>query len=124
MPNRLTGLNVSVFNLSGDYLHDMENCTLSTEVHATEAKGLADEYDYPWATGRAVTLEADVFVSTSAALLTLAATGTAQVSISYNSGGNTYSGQGLITSVNHSNTRDGLQTQKVTIKFQGAPTIV
>lgn len=121
---RLTGLQVSVFNLSSNYIDDLEDCTISFEVQNEEAKALKDQYDYPWATGRSYTIEATVFVSTAAALCTLAATGSAIVSISYSTGGNAYSGSGLITSASHSASKGALQRQKISIKGQGAPTIV
>lgn len=121
---RLTGLNVSVFNISGNYIDDLEDCTVSFEVKDEDAKALKDQFDYPWATGRSWQIEATVFVSTAAALCTLAATGSAQVSISYTTGGNAYSGSGLLTSASHSVAKNALQRQKITIKGQGAPTIV
>ncbi|GEM_PF-6679412 len=121
--NRLTNLNVSVFTLGGaQYIDDLEDASISFEIENDEARAIKDQWSYVYATGRSFTVESSVFVSPSAALVALAASGSAQVTFSYVTGGATYAGTGLITSANHSTGR-GLQKQKITIKGQGAPTV-
>jgi hypothetical protein len=117
--SRLTGLAVSVFTLEGNYIDDLEDATVTVNVDSEEAKAIKDQFAYPWATGRSWQLECGVFVSTSATLVALAATGDAQVSISFDTGGNAYSGIGLIKTASHSVGKGALQRQKVTIDGQG-----
>lgn len=122
--NRLSGLDVAVFTVGGtSYINDLENATLSVEVQEEDARAIKDQFSYPWATGRSWTLEADVFVGAAATLLSIAGAGSAQVAVAFDSGGNAYSGTGLVTSASHQVNRGGLQMQKITIKGQGPLTI-
>jgi len=121
---RTPGLSVSVYSVGGtSFIDDLENATLSVELSDEDARGIADEWAYAWLTGRAWTLESDVFVNSTAAIFAMAVNGTGQVDISFNTGANNYSGTGVITSSNHQTAKTALQKQKVTIKGQGALTL-
>ena len=124
MPTRKSNFDVSVFTIGGTaYLGDLENATLTVNVDSEEAKGIADEWNYAWATAKGWTIEADTFVATTAATLTDAASGDALVTVAFTSGGNTYSGNALIKSATHSVGRASLQRQKFSLEGQGALTI-
>lgn len=121
---RKTGLDVSVFTLGGTaYLADLENATVSVNVDSEDAKGIADAWNYAWATAKGWSIEADTFVATSAAILTDAASGDALVTVAFTTGGNTYSGTALIKTASHSTSRAALQRQKFTLEGQGALTV-
>lgn len=126
MPNytRRTGLDVSVFTLGGTaYLCALDNATLTVNVDSEDAKGVCDEWNYPWALARNWTIEADIFVEAAAALVTDATSGDAVVTVAFTSGANTYSGTALIKTASHSVSRSSLQRQKVTLEGQGELTV-
>lgn len=121
---RKTGLDVSVFTLGGTaYLADLENATLSVNVDSEDAKGIADDFAYPWATARSWSIEADTFVASAAAILSDAATGDSVVTVAFTTGAGTYSGNALIKSASHSTSRGALQRQKFTLEGQGELTV-
>ena len=123
MPTRKTGLDVSVFTVGGNaYLGNLDNATLTVTVDTEEAKGISDQWNYPWATARGWSIEADTFVATTAPTLLDAATGDALVTIAFTSGAGTYSGQGIIKTASHSTGNKQLQKEKFTIEGQGALT--
>ncbi len=122
LSTRKTGLQVSVFSLTDDYLCDLESATLEVTVSSEDARGVCDEWSHMWAMSRAWKITAEIFVSDAADLLGVAAD-TAQVTVNFNSGANTYAGTGLITSASHSVDRSSLQKVSVTIEGQGELTV-
>jgi hypothetical protein len=118
---RKSGLNVSVFSVGGtEYLCDLDNASLSVEVEQEDARGVCDEWAFAWATSKSWSIDAELFVSTVAALMTDIIGGDALVTVSFNSGANTYTGTGLLTSGSHSAGKSGLQKLSIKIQGQGA----
>lgn len=118
---RKTGLNISVFSLGGtDYLCDLDNATLSVEVESEDARGVCDEWSFAWATSKSWSIDAELFVTAAASLVTDMISGDSIVTVSFNSGANTYTGTGLLTSGSHSAGKSGLQKLSVKIQGQGA----
>lgn len=118
---RKSGLDVSVFSLGGtDYYCDLDNATLTIEVEHEDARGVCDDWSFAWATSKSWSLDAELFVAATAPLM---ADADSLVTISFNSGANTYSGTGLITSASHSAGKSGLQKVSVKIAGQGALTV-
>lgn len=117
---RKTGINVSVFSLGGDsYLCDLEDATLTITSQTEDARGVCDEDSYAWAISRGWELQASIFVASTASLMADVAEGDGQVTVSFNTGANTYTGTGLITNASHSVSKGGLQKMSVTISGQG-----
>lgn len=120
--SRKSGLDVSVFTLGGsDYLCDLDNASLSVEVEHEDARGVCDEWSFAWATSKSWSLDAELFVASAAALVTDMISGDSIVTVSFNTGANTYTGTGLLTSASHSAGKSGLQ--KVSVKIQGQGTL-
>lgn len=118
---RKTGLDVSVFSLGGSsYLYDLDNATLSIEVETEDARGVGDLWSHSWSTSKSWGLDAELFVATSA---TLVADADQLVTVSFNTGANTYTGNGVLKSTSHSVGKSGLQKQSIKIEGQGALTI-
>ena len=108
MPTRKSGLDVSVFTIGGTaYLANLDNATLTINIDSEEAKGIADSWNYPWATAKGWSIEADSFVASAATTLTDAATGDALCTIAFTTGGGTYSGTGLIKTARSEERRVG-----------------
>lgn len=117
---RISGLQVSVFTLGGTALiADLDDCTLTIENNEEDGSGIKDLFEnhiplkYRWQ------IEADIFVATVASLMTIAAGATPTVTVSFNTGGNTYSGTCMIKTAAH-HTPDGLQKQRITLLNQTA----
>jgi hypothetical protein len=124
MPDRKTGLDVSVFTLGGTtYIDDLQDAEIIGETKDAEGKGINDRHDFPVAVGTSGRIEGNIMVASVAALMGTVLTGTAVVTISVNTGANTYGGNALLSSVGHRIERDGLQMQRVSLKFQGTPTV-
>lgn len=114
---RKVALDVSVFTIGGvDLLCDVENFNVRREVREVDAGGICDQDEFPYAVRQGWTAEGDLFVAASAPLM---ADADAQVTFTANTGANTYSGTGLLTTRDHSVTRDGLQKVTFTIRGQG-----
>ena len=119
-PVRQTGQSVSVFSLGGTaYLQDLDNCTVTVQVKDEDASGIADAWEYAWATKQSVQIESDMFVAHTNYIMPLVGT---SLAVSYNSGAGTYAGQFLLTMDAHSATKTELQKNKFTLKGQGALT--
>lgn len=115
---RKTGLSVSVFTLGGtDLKCSLDNASLSIEVEQEDARGVCDEWSFAWATSKSWSIDAELFVEATAPLMADMISGDALVTVTFNSGANTYTGNGLLTSGSHSVGKSGLQ--KVSIKIQG-----
>lgn len=118
---RKSGLDVSVFSLGGTaYYCDLDNATLSVEVESEDARGVCDEWSYSWATSKAWSLDAELFVAAAATLISDLVSGDALVTVSINSGANTYTGNALIKSGSHTFGKSGLQKMSVKLEGQGA----
>lgn len=117
---RKSGLSATVFTLGGaEYLCDLDNATLSIEVENEDARGVCDEWSYAWATSKAWSVDAELFVGTNAALITDMISGDSIVTVVLNTGANTYTGTGLLTSGSHSVGKSGLQKLSIKISGQG-----
>jgi len=100
-PVRKTNLDVSVFSIAGtDYLCDLKNCTLEYQVQTEESRGVCTPSSYPWAVGDSWTLQGEIFVNTTASVLSTAFSNSL-VTIVFTTGANSYSGQAQVTSVGH-----------------------
>ena len=118
---RKTGLNVSVFTIGGiDYLCDLDNATISVDVTDEDARGVCDAWSYAWATSKAWKIEAEIFVPATAALINDMVSGDSLVTVAFNTGANSYTGNGLLKTGSHSAGKSGLQKMNVTISGQGA----
>lgn len=121
---RQTGLNVSIFNIDGTaYLADLDNATLSLNIESEDARGIADEWSYAWATSKSWSIEAETFVASDAAILADAAAGDSLVTVAFDTGAGAYSGTALIKSASHSASRGALQKQKFSLEGQGTLTV-
>ncbi len=121
---RRSGLNVSVFTLDGtSLLCELEDATVSVEVQDEDGRGVCDEWSYAFSISRAWTIEANLFVAAAGALGVADAAGSNSVAVVFNTGANTYTGNGVITQSQHSVSKGALQKYSITIKGYGALTV-
>ena len=120
---RLYGANISACTVGGTALVTFtSNVTINFEFDTQEAVALQDTWHYPVGIRRASTIEIETFVDTTGVLMTKAIAGVQiAFSITTGSGGNTYSGSGILTRSAHA-IPDGPQTNSCTIVVQGVLT--
>lgn len=120
---RLYGANITTCTVDGTALVTFtSDVTINFEFDTQEAVALQDTWRYPRGIRRAATIDIETFVDTTGVLMTKAIAGVqVTFSIVTGSGGNTYSGSGILTSANHA-IPDGPQTNRATIAVQGALT--
>lgn len=117
---RRSGLNVSVFTLDGtSLLCELEDASLSVEVQDEDGRGVCDEWSYAFSISRSWTLEATMFASADGALGVADAADQNSVAVVFNTGANTYTGNGIITQAQHQVSKGSLQKWSVTIKGYG-----
>lgn len=136
MPNRKTGLNYTVFGFMGSaYIGDLVNATFTLNNTVVEGKGIADVAAFPILTGGDWSIEGELQIpianstygfmgSATGAYPTTDATplvgpvGTVLLA----TGGGSYSGTAVLTSVRHHGERSGVQTMTVTLTGRGPVT--
>ena len=116
---KLKGVSVSVFTLGGASLVGvLTDSTVSIDIAEEDGSGVNEFWGESEATGGDWQITGTALVEDVASLMTLAIAANT-VTISYNTGGNTYAGTGLITQAGHQIKRKALQTQSFTIKGKG-----
>lgn len=121
---RKSGLDVAVFSLGGtEYLCDLDNATINVEIDEEDARGVCDDWKFAWATAKGWSLDGELFVASVAPLMADIISGDALVTVSFNTGGNTYTGNALIKSAGHSAGKTGLQKVSAKLSGQGALTV-
>src|ERR1051325_10091543 len=105
---RISGLQVTVFTLGSTTLvGDLDDCTLTVENNEEDGAAVKDLWENHIPLKGKWQIEAEIFVATVAGLVTVAASATPTVTVSFNTGGNTYSGTAMIKTAAH-HVPDGL----------------
>jgi hypothetical protein len=128
MPNRLTGLDVSVFNIvGGAYIGELQNVTVRETNKTAEGKGIAEIDDWPVLTGGNWEMTGDLLISGTATLMNVMGTALGMVpvtAVTLTVAGRTYSGTAVITSAEHRMEREGVQTISLTLSGRGSLLLV
>jgi hypothetical protein len=120
MPTRLKVTDASVFTLGGsDFLGNLKEATIKMDAKTEDGSGQADAWEFTVPVKYKAEIEGTLFLSSVSLLVSLGD----ELALVYNTGGNTYSGNFVISSASHAMPHEGQQTQKVTFKNQGEPTI-
>lgn len=118
---RKPGSAASLFTIGAtEFIGDLENITITAEDRDEDGSGVGDVWEFAYATKQRVQIEADVWVSTTAAMMLKWGTSVVVVA---NTGGITYTGSFLVSQSVHTVSRDALQKQRVTLKSQGVITL-
>lgn len=124
MPNRKTGLDVSVFNtMTQAYIGDLTDIEVNVNNLVEEGKGIADRDAWPVLVGRETTLRATLQVLSSAGTATMvgsAVSNDPSGTVTLTTGAGTWSGTAVITDMSHKMTRNGITTVDVTMACRGA----
>lgn len=111
---------MTVWTVDGtSLLCELEDATISVEVDTEDAAGVCDDWKYAWSMARSWKIEQTNFVAGTGALGIQLAAGDNQVAVVLNTGGNGYTGTGLVTSGSHSIGRRALQKDVFSIEGQG-----
>lgn len=117
---RVPATAVSAFTIDGDtFLSALENAHVKVDAKHEEASAVNDLWDYAWPTKYHAEIDADMFIEGSSLVPQIGVS----VLLFYTTGGNSYSGQFVITSVGHTVPHAGLQKQKIMFMGQGQPVV-
>jgi len=120
---RLTHESVSVWSLdSEDLLGELENITISSNITDEDGSAINEVNEDPIAVARARTISGTAQVATEALLLQLIESGDPYVAFVLTTGGNSYSGNALLTAASHELRRKSLQRVQFTLKVKGSMT--
>lgn len=119
-----TGL--TQFKIAGvEYKGDLSDCTLSVENTTEEGKAVVDTWDIPIIVGSKWSLEGTLFLNTTVTSLMATAIGqtlgdesSCAVIIQVPEG--TFTGNGVITKLDHKVSRGAMQSYSISILGQGA----
>ena len=116
---KLKGVSVSVFTVGGANLAgELTDSTISIDISEEDGSGINEFWGESEATGGDWQLTGTALVEDVARLMALAIAANT-VTITYNTGGNAYTGTGIITQSGHQIKRKALQTQSFTVKGKG-----
>lgn len=119
----LTGLDVTLFSLGGTAMVGMlENATLEVTNATEDAAGVNERWAENTIVGSNWRIEGELNVATVAGILT-EAVGDGAVSVAFETGGNDYTGNGVVETASHQVNRRSLQKQRVSIQGNGALTV-
>ena len=123
---RQSNLNITVFSIGGtSYLGTLDSGSLKITTVCKDGSADPDEWEFNYAMGTEYEVEAELFVATSATLLTaIAAAGITGllVAVSISLGGSVVALPMTLTKGSHTTGEGEFQKQKVSLKGRGAPT--
>lgn len=118
---RKTAEACSVFTIEGTTLiGELMDVTISVSLGDEDASAINEVDDDPVPVSRSTTITGSCFVDVSATLVAKALTADPVVTFVVTTGGNSYSGTGLLSTASHEVKRKSLQKQSFTIKSKGA----
>ena len=120
-PIRTPATAMSAFTLATTaFISDLENASITINVKDQDASAARDNWEYAWGVKELWEGSADVFVTATAAAMLIVGN---SVSLTWNTGATTYTGQVLITRGVHTSNNGTLQKQQISFKGQGPVTM-
>ena len=124
---RKSALDMSVFTVGGtDYLGALQSLDLNISTVAPDGSGVADVWEYPYAVGTEIDGSFEIQIASAAALTALLGANditSPNVTIAATFAGAAFSVASQLASAGHSIKVDGIQTERISFKPRGTPSI-
>lgn len=118
------GIDVTVFTIGGETLVGiLNNADYESNVATEDGASINELSEDPEPVGRSRRITGEANVDDEAAFIALIEGASPIVTFSFNSGANTYAGNGVLSQVTHRTRKRALQTETFTIMVKGTPTI-
>lgn len=119
--DRRKATDIQIFTVDQqDMIGEFESGTVHFGTTDVDGSGARDVHDYPVPTKENSHLDVDAQIAQVAVFMPLRAK---SVFVVYNTGAGTYEGQALVATSSHELKKGDVQREKISFKFQGAPTL-